>query len=297
MRVFEHVALEGSFAAAARKLDLSPAVATRLVADLEQYLGVRLLQRTTRRLSLTSAGEDYLVRLRQILGDIEEAEAAAHAHSREVSGTVRVLALTALATHVIAPAIGTFQRRYPKVHVDIHAEDFAEPEVDDYDLTLVTSHLQMPGTVIVRPVLETEAVLCASPEYLHRHGEPATVEDLRAHRFIRVRLSGLRPRPMTLMDPDGRQVEAAGEVIATTNHTDAVLRATLDGAGLSSQSVPVLAPYLKTGQLRRVLAPWSTDRFSVLAALPSRKFLPARTRAFLDHLVEQARQLAGSPQA
>src|SRR4051812_15856214 len=105
MRVFEQVVAEGGFAAAARKLDLAPAVVTRLVGDLEKHLGVRLLQRTTRRLSLTPAGEEYLARLRAILGDLAEAEAMAHAHSREMTGTVRVAALPGLATHVLAPAI------------------------------------------------------------------------------------------------------------------------------------------------------------------------------------------------
>src|SRR3954468_6509755 len=105
MRVFQQVVDEGGFAAASRKLNLAPAVVTRLVGDLEKHLGVRLLQRTTRRLSLTPAGEAYLIRLRAILAEIDEADAMAHAHSREMSGTVRILASPVLATHVIAPAV------------------------------------------------------------------------------------------------------------------------------------------------------------------------------------------------
>src|SRR5262245_13793509 len=100
MRVFEQVVAEGGFAAAARKLDLAPAVVTRLVGDLEKHLGVRLLNRTTRRVALTPAGEAYVGRLREILSDIDEADALAHAHSREMTGTVRVLALPTLATHL-----------------------------------------------------------------------------------------------------------------------------------------------------------------------------------------------------
>src|SRR5690349_5526610 len=129
MRVFQQVVDEGGFAAAARKLDLTPAAVTRLVSDLEKHLGVRLLQRTTRRLSLTPAGEVYLQRLRSILGDIEEADAMAHAHSREMSGTVRVLALPVIATHIIAPAIADFQRLYPEIVLELHVQDAAGPDV------------------------------------------------------------------------------------------------------------------------------------------------------------------------
>src|SRR6187402_2720963 len=123
MRVFQQVVDQGGFAAAARKLDLTPAAVTRLVGDLEKHLGVRLLQRTTRRLSLTPAGEAYLLRLRPILSDIEEADAAANSHSREMSGTVRVLALPVVATHIIAPAIPDFQSQYPEVVLELHVQD------------------------------------------------------------------------------------------------------------------------------------------------------------------------------
>ena len=139
MRVFQQVVEEGGFAAAARKLELTPAAVTRLVGDLEQHLGVRLLQRTTRRLSLTPAGEVYLNRLRPILAEIEEADAMVHAHSREMSGTVRVLALPVVATHIIAPAVADFQRLYPEVTLELHVHDVVDPNVEDYDLTVVNS--------------------------------------------------------------------------------------------------------------------------------------------------------------
>lgn len=290
MRVFEQVVAEGGFAAAARKLDLAPAVVTRLVGDLEKHLGVRLLQRTTRRLSLTPAGEEYLARLRVILSDLAEAEAMAHAHSREMTGTVRVTALPGLAAHVLAPAIAEFQRMHPKIVVDLHAEDAADPDVEQYDFALLTDHVPPHAGAIVRTVVATESVLCAAPAYLERHGEPRSIEELKDHRFVRLRLPGLRLRPMALLGAGGAKTEVQGQVVAVSNHLDVVLRATIDGAGLSSQAVQLVAPLLKTGQLRRVMSPWITDRFSVLAVLPSRKFMPARTRALLEHLVEHAKR-------
>jgi DNA-binding transcriptional LysR family regulator len=292
MRVFQQVVDEGGFAAAARKLDLAPAAVTRLVGDLEKHLGVRLLQRTTRRLSLTPAGEAYLSRLRVILGEIEEADAMAHAHSREMSGTIRILALPVVATHIIAPAIPEFQRQHPQVVLELHVEDVVDPNVEEHDLTIVSGGVAIHSTAIVRTIIESAAFFCASPDYLLRYGEPASPDELRQHRCLRLRTTGMRLRAMTLIDPtDGdRAIEVEVPAAVSANHTDALLRATIAGAGISSQPADLVAPLLKSGELRRVLAPWITTRISRVAALPSRKFMPARTRAFLDHLVEYTRR-------
>ncbi|RYF32882.1 MAG: LysR family transcriptional regulator, partial [Comamonadaceae bacterium] len=273
MRVFQQVVDEGGFAAAARKLDLAPAVVTRLVSDLEKHLGVRLLQRTTRRLSLTPAGESYLGRLRVILSDIEEADAMVHAHTREMSGTVRILALPVVATHMIAPAVAEFQARYPEVIIDVHVEDVADPKVEDYDLTVLNGLVPIRSDAIVRTILHSEAVFCAAPSYLSRHGEPRSLDDLQQHRCLRLRLPGMRLRAMHLIDPSqgDREVEVEVPAVMMANHTDSLLRATVEGAGISSQPLDLIAPMLRTGELRRVLAPWITNRLTLVAALPSRK--------------------------
>lgn len=296
MRVFQQVVDEGGFAAAARRLEMTPAAVTRFVGDLERHLGVRLLQRTTRRLSLTPAGEAYLGRLRAILAEIDEADAMAHAHSREMSGTVRVLALPVVATHIIAPVVAEFQRRYPEVVLELHVQDVVDPNVEDYDLTIVNSLFPVHSTAIVRTIIESQAVFCASPEYLLRHGEPAQPQDLQQHRCLRLRTQGMRLRAMTLLDPTDNDRELVIDVPAalSANHTDALLRATVDGAGISSQPADLIAPMLRSGELRRVLAPWITNRLRLLAALPSRKFMPARTRAFLDYLVDHTRETMAS---
>lgn len=293
MRVFQHVVDEGGFAAAARRLDLTPAAVTRLVGDLEKHLGVRLLQRTTRRLSLTPAGEVYLNRLRGILGEIEEADALAREQSREMSGTVRVLTLPVVATHVIAPAVAEFQRRYPEVLLDLDVQDVADPNVEDYDLTIVNGGVPIVSTAIVRTIVESQAFFCAAPDYLRRHGEPRTPQELQQHRCLRLRVPGMRLRAMTLIDPtDGdRKLEVEVPAVMTANHTDSLMGATLAGAGISSQPADLVAPMLRSGALQRVLAPWITNRLSLVAAFPSRKFVPARTRAFLDHMVEHTRRV------
>jgi DNA-binding transcriptional LysR family regulator len=292
MRVFQQVVDEGGFAAAARKLDLTPAAVTRLIGDLEKHLGVRLLQRTTRRLSLTPAGEVYLNRLRTILSDIDEADAMAHEHTREMSGTVRILALPVVATHIIAPAIADFQRLYPQILLELHVQDAVDPNVEDYDLAVLNGLFPVTSSTIVRTIVESQAVFCAAPAYLERFGEPASPQDLGAHRCLRLRAPGTRLRAMTLIDPtqQDRTLEIEVPVVVHANHTDTLLRATIHGAGISSQPVDLIAPLLKSGYLKRVLAPWITNRLSLIVALPSRKYLPARTRAFIDHLVETTRR-------
>jgi DNA-binding transcriptional LysR family regulator len=296
MRVFEQVVAENGFAAGARKLGLAPATATRLVRDLEEFLGVRLLQRSSRRLALTSAGEAYLERLRGILSDIDEAAEAAHSQAREMSGSVRVLSLPGMATHLVAPAIAEFRRLHPKVTIELHSDMLASRGIEGHDITLVTDRVQLPSGAVVRPVVRSESVFCASPDYLRRHGAPLTPQDLRQHALIRIVQPGLASGPLKLVhesEPDRQeQVVDVSPVIASNDH-EAVLRSTLEGAGISSQAMQVAAPLLRSGRLQRVLAPWLAERFTLLASFASRRLVPTRTRAFLDHLIQQA-SLAGA---
>lgn len=291
MRVFQAVVDEGGFAAAARKLDLAPAVVTRLVGDLEQHLGVRLLNRTTRRLSLTQAGEIYLARLRVILSEIDEAQGAVQEHAKEMSGSIRILAPPAAARHVIAPVATAFQRQHPRITFDLTVGDTAHASVEDYDLTLTTEGQPLDADVIVRPIFQSRTILCASPDYLARHGTPATPAELQEHRCLRLRLPRTRLRPVKLIDPTSSDRCAEFELrpVMTATEIDTLLRATLDGAGISLQPVELVAPLLKAGTLRRVLPPWISERLRVVAALPSREFMPLRTRAFLDFLVAYSR--------
>jgi DNA-binding transcriptional LysR family regulator len=292
MRVFQQVVEEGGFAAAARKMGLATAVVSRLVSDLEHHLGVRLLQRTTRRLSLTQAGESYLERVRVILAEIDSAEAMVQDQTRDMEGTVRVLAPPVVATHLLAPAIIAFQRLHPNVQLEVHVEDSPDPAVHEYDLAVLSGNTVIDPALVARTVGFSQAVLCASPDYLAHHGDPLAPEDLKAHRCLRLRMPGLRMGPLRLLDPTqaDRAVEVDVPTVLTANHADTLLRASLEGGGISSQPVDLLAPLLKEGKLRRVLAPWITARLSLVAALPSRKFMPARTRAFVDHLLAHAKR-------
>lgn len=291
MRVFQRVIDEGGFAAAARRLNLDPAVVTRLVADLEKHLGSRLLQRTTRRFALTPAGEEYLLRLRTILSEIDEADASVKGQTTELRGRIRILTPAVVATHLLAPVLADFHGLYPEIQIDIRALDMLDPPYEEYDLTFVEDMVPIPADIVVREVVRSHAVLCASPAYLKRHGVPRKPEDLQQHRILSLRTAGGRAAPLRLLDPAHADVRCQVDVTPalTADHTDTLLRATLDGAGISTQVQELAAPRFNTGQLRRVLAPWITERRNLLAAFPSRRFLPARARVFLDHLIGRVR--------
>jgi DNA-binding transcriptional LysR family regulator len=292
MRVFDRVVQEGGFAAAARALDMSPPVVTRLVADLEEHLGARLLQRTTRRLSLTEAGQHYLGRVRNILQDIEEADSVARAHTQELSGLLRVHAPPVLASYVVAPLLAGFRQRFPKIQVDIDVETMSEPPVEDFDVTLLGTDDRFDADIVARKIIESEAILVAAPDYVQRKGMPQSPQDLLQHDCLRLRVPGGRTRIWQMWCPEQADVPTDVDIapVLLANHTDTLLRATLDGAGITSVAVDVVAPYLSRGELVRVLAPWITGKLALYAALPSRKFIPQRTRAFVDYLVEMTRE-------
>lgn len=294
MRVFERVVDEGGFAAAARALDMSAPVVTRLVADLEDHLGTRLLQRSTRHLSLTEAGQTYLGRVRNILQDIDEADAVTSSQTSELKGLLRVHSPPVLANYVLAPMLAEFRRRYPQIEFDIEVATTGEPPYEAFDITLMSTIDGFNGEVVARKVIEAEAILVASPAYLQSRGTPLTPEDLAGHECLRLRLTGTRPRTWRMWratEPE-HPVEVAVTPVIVANHTDTLLRAALDGAGITSVTLDIAAPYVTRGELVRVLSPWITGRLAIYAALPSRKFIPQRTRVFLDFLVEQARKEA-----
>lgn len=293
MRVFQAVVSEGGFASAARKLDISPAVVTRLVDDLEQHLGTRLLQRTTRKHALTDAGQDYLSRVRHILSDIDEAEAFLNDHNRELGGMVRIRAQPVIATHVLAPLILEFRERYPQVTLDIYTTG-SEMTIEDYDITILGARADFDANVIARPIVQSQGVICASAGYLERAGMPRTPEDLSRHACLRLRVQGNRPKLWNLINPDenDREIDVEVDPVLVADHSDTLLRATVDGAGISGHPLDLVGPYLATGQLKRVLAPWITGRFTLYAAMPSRKFVPVRTRIFLEFLIDQTRKYA-----
>jgi DNA-binding transcriptional LysR family regulator len=267
----------------------TPAV-TRLIGNLETQLGVRLLQRTTRRVALTDAGEIYLARVRHILTDVDEAQAAAQQHAQEMSGVIRVLSPPVFAVHVLARLVAGFAELHPAVRLDIHVDSAASPPIEDFDLTLMSAGDGFDANIVARPIVSSAGILCASPKYLRAHGTPQQPEDLPAHRCLRFKQPANRHRVWQLTQAgNGQQRDITIDPTLVTNHTDTLLDACVDGAGITSQSHAMVAHLIHRGDLVRVLKPWTTGTNTLYAALPSRKFIPARTSAFLDYLTQRTR--------
>lgn len=295
MKVFERVVDEGGFAAAARAMDMSPPVVTRMVAELEHHLGTRLLQRTTRKLALTDAGESYLQRVRTILHEIDDAEAAAAANTRDLRGTIRIVAAPVLATNFLAPVVALWRAEYSKLVLDISIDAFASARVDEYDVTIMVAGEDFDANIVARPMLQGEAIVVASPQYLQRRGTPLEPQDLLQHDYLRD--SGAAARSQ--MGP-GRKLRLqpvapglpAQEVdvpaVLQSVSTELLLRAAVDGAGVAVTSRLLAADHLARGELVHILPGWIFSRYTVYAALPSGRMLPARTKVFLDFLSQQA---------
>lgn len=289
MRVFQRVVDDGGFASAARALDMSPATVTRLFGDLEQHLGARLMQRTTRKLALTEAGELYLLRVRSILNEIDDAEAAVGSSTRELHGTVHVLATPVLASYVLAPHVALWRARYPKVALDIAVDPFPQTRVDEFDVTFMGVDEGYDANVVARPLSTTEWILCAAPAYLARTGTPQLPSDLERHdylKFPRQQGGGTSNRRLRLRPAQGggEAVEVDMPIALQSISLDVLYRAALDGAGIAVLSRLLVANHLANGDLVHVLPDWMVGRLTIYAAVPSRKLIPARTRAFLEFI-------------
>lgn len=294
MKVFQRVIDEGGFAAAARALDMSPAGVTRMVAALEEHLGVRLLQRTTRKLALTDVGETYLLRVRSILHEVADAESAAAEHTRELQGTLHVLATPVLASYFLSPRIATWHARHPKVLLDLQIDPFPQPRIEEFDVTFLVVDEAFDGDIVARPLATTDWIACASPAYLQRAGTPETPAQLCDHTYLKFQWpqdSGHYGRQTRLQPVSGGEpVEVDLKPALQTTSFDVLLRAALDGAGITFLSRLLVATHLERGSLVHLLPDWIFGRFTIYAALPTRKFMPSRTRAFLDFLGEFAPQ-------
>ena len=293
MKIFERVVEEGGFAAAARAMDMSPPVVTRMVAELEQHLGTRLLQRTTRKLALTDSGESYLQRVRAILHEIDDAEAAAAARTRDLRGTIRIVAAPVLATTFLAPMMAVWHAHYPKLTLDISVDAYASSRVDEFDVTIMVAGEDFDANIVARPLVQGEAIVVASPDYLERRGIPREPQDLIHHDYLRdssapVRLQSGPGRKLRLQSlrADVPDEEVDAPAVLQSVSTELLMRAAVDGAGVAVTSRLLAEEHLARGELVHILPGWIFSRYTIYAALPSGRMLPARTRVFLDFLTE-----------
>jgi DNA-binding transcriptional LysR family regulator len=291
MRVFSRVIEAGSFAGAARDMNLSPAIVTRLVADLEEHLGARLINRTTRRIALTDIGELYLERVRLILTEVEEAEALASSAASEPRGHLRVLAPPAFAVHQLAKHLPAFHELYPKVTLELSAPGPVETVDENFDVTILTvARRPLDGDFVARRLARSEVIACASPQYLDRRGRPQHPSELAQHdamvpTFLREVIFHRGNVGDDEPPGDGVLLTPKRPLLGTT-HTDTLYAAALHGLGIAGLPSFVAEDALLEHALERVLPEWHLFSATLYAAMPTRKHVPARTRAFVDFLVQ-----------
>lgn len=283
MSVFAKVVEQGSFARAAERLGISTSACSRHVADLEAHLDTRLLQRTTRRLSLTESGQAFYERCVQLLADLDEAEGAAAASSVRPRGTIKLTCSINFGVRHVAPAIGAFQARHGEVRFEVTLADRIVDLVEEgYDLAI---RIGSTGgeNVVARRLGETRLVCCAARSYLERHGTPRAPEDLAQHRCLTYEYLPVRGQ-WVFRDRAGRErpVRVSGPM--HSNSGDLLAAASVQGMGIALEPDFMVGGDLKHGRLVRVLESFAAPVSAIYAVYPSRRYLSAKVRAFVDFL-------------
>lgn len=283
MRTFARVAEQRSFTAAAEKLGITRGMATRYVAQLEERLGARLLNRTTRRVSLTEPGAAYYERCSQLLADLKEAEAVASAHVTEARGTLRITCALAFGVRYVAPEIGEYMRRHPRVIVDLSFNDRTVDIVEEgYDLAIRIGDLPS-SSLSARRLSSTRMIVCAAPEYWRRHGKPAAPEDLATHDALHYVYSAT--------SEEWRFVDAAGTPRNVrirhrlrTNNGEALLRAAAGGIGVVQLPSFLVHEAIAGRELEPALEDFCAPGLGIHAVYPARRLLATKVRSFVDYL-------------
>ncbi|MBJ7311763.1 LysR family transcriptional regulator [Rugamonas sp. CCM 8940] len=284
MRVFSKVVEQGSFARAGSALAMSNAVVTRHVADLEQHLGARLLNRTTRRLSLTETGRHYLERVRSILGDIDDADAIASSAAQRPSGTLRIYCHPGFGRGQLAPLLPRFAAEQPDIVLDVTMSDRNVDLVEDgFDVGIYLGIQKIDPSMVARRLATSSVILCAAPAYLARRGTPATPRELSGHDCLNYAYEELRHHwPMRCGD---KEVEVPIVSKLISNNADVLRHAAIAGMGIVMRTSCALDDDLESGRLVRVLPQFYSRRLAIILVYPSRRQLSAKVRSFIDFMV------------
>lgn len=286
MRVFAKVVELGSFVRAAEALDLSNAVVTRHLADLETHVGTRLLNRTTRKLSLTEAGQLYVERVRQILADIEEAENEVSSQSHAARGTLRVVCHPGFGQSQLARLMPLYAQQVPDVTLDVTLSDHGVDLVQEgYDVGIFLGVQKFDGSLAARQLARSAVMLCASPDYLARRGVPTTPQELATHDCLTFSFDEVRDRwPMTW---DGKEVDVPIRGRMVSNNGAMLRAAALAGMGIAIRSSFALEDDLVSGRLVQILKGHCVGSTSIVMVYPSRRLMSWKTRTFVDFMAAQ----------
>ena len=282
MRAFITVVTEGSFTLAADRLALSPQLVSKHIAQLEKHLGARLLNRTTRKLHLTEAGTRYFQRAQQVLSDISDMENELGDMQAHASGLLRISAPASFAIRHMAKLMIDFQQAHPAVDIDLQINDRKVDIVEEgFDVALRIGQLKS-SSLIAKRIAPIRLVMCASPEYLHLHGIPQSLQDLRAHRYLRY----------SYLEDDANQLAhrwlqssdrpRSNELVC--NNGDVLAESAIAGAGIALQPTFISGAAIKEGKLQVVLPEHEPEPLALYAVYASRQLLANKVKCFVDFL-------------
>jgi len=284
MNVFVEVAERGSLTAAADALEMSRAMVTRYLAEVERWLGARLLHRTTRRISLTGPGEAALLRFRQMLAIGDELRGELATENPEPHGLLRVTASVSFGQIHLAAAVAAFVKRHPLTRVELLLVDRVVNLVEERVDIAVRISRAIDPSLIARPLGPCRSVLCAAPAYLAERGTPATADALAAHNCLTHHYVG---KSVWHLQREGRKIAVAVGGNISANEASLLLEAVRAGAGIAMLPMYQIAPLLRSGELVAVLPDHEVEMLGLHAVYASRRQLPAIMRSFLDFLVER----------
>jgi len=282
LEVFSQVVATGNMSAAARELGISPAVVSKRLQRLEKQLGTRLLNRTTRQISLTEAGEGFYERVIAILAGVEEAETYVVRRSSQARGLLKISAPTSFGRMHIAPHLVKFMRANPELQINLDLSDsFVDIVSEGVDLAIRIGELP-DSSLVARRLAPVKRILCATPRYIEKRSAPTKLTDLDHHALIAPQFQGA----WKLEGPEGIVTYKPHSTLGT-NSSEVVRETVIAGLGIALRSTWDISEELKSGKLARVLDDYSSSQgIGIYAVYPSRSYLPAKVRLFVDYLAE-----------
>lgn len=286
LALFVQVAERGSLSGAAEALGLSNPAATRYLASLENRLQVRLVERNTRRLYLTSEGQEFVERARHVLAELQDAESALHSTILNPSGVLRVSASLSFAMQMIAPRLPKYHQRYPQVRVHVETANRYLDIIDNgIDVAIRTREYEPDSTITIRRLASTRRILAAAPAYLARKGKPQSPAELSDHDLL-VYVHANNPNELKFTKGTEQQAVIA-QGLLESNDGQVLRAAALNGLGILIQPSYILYDDIVAGRLVPVLDDWDLPRLQINIAYPSRKHLSAKVRSFIDFMVAE----------
>lgn len=287
MRCFVRIAETGTFAKAADQLNLPRSTVSKLILDLENHLGSKLIQRTTRTTNVTPEGAAYYERAKALIAEIEDMDAAARRAKAQPKGRLRVDIGSSLANMFVIPALPDFRRRYPDIEVYLGVSDRPVDLIGDGVDCAIRGGPLADTSLIARYIRDLDFVTCASPAYIASHGLPAHPSELTGDHVLLSYFSSATGKPFPMLFHRGdERIEIDSGAMVAVNESTAHMTAFLAGLGIGQATRPVAAPHLDDGSLVAVLEDWTRPPIPLHVLYPPNRYLNAKLRVFVDWVAD-----------